>query len=213
MRLPLTHPTLGTQPATRHVPWLGSKLVTFCFTIRHSIHWATPARTHIFLSPCACYIVRSRTLGICQGRATPFDMLWCCMWRRAQRGNNAACSAFAWLWVTSPATHRQTGPFRSWFSGGWVCAHFRTKELSCEAGSFSCCLNPHRFFPSEVLRLYFPALEPWVVLSRSPVVPPDLSTCKCETAGYTSHPCPVLRAAASPAPVLQTLPCHESSLP
>ena len=25
--------------------------------------------------------------------------------------------------------------------------------LSCEAGSFSHCLNPHRFFQSEVLRL------------------------------------------------------------
>ena len=42
-----------------------------------------------------------------------------------------------------------------------------SKELSCKAGSFSCCLNPHRFFQSEVLRLYFPALEPWVVWSVS----------------------------------------------
>ena len=31
-----------------------------------------------------------------------------------------------------------------------------SKKLSCEAGSFSCHLNPHRFFQSEVLRLYFP---------------------------------------------------------
>ena len=28
--------------------------------------------------------------------------------------------------------------------------------------SISCCLNPHTFFQSEVLKLYFPALEPWV---------------------------------------------------
>ena len=41
-------------------------------------------------------------------------------------------------------------------------------ELSCEAGSFSHChLNPHRCFSSEVLRLYFPALEPWVARSVS----------------------------------------------
>ena len=35
-------------------------------------------------------------------------------------------------------------------------------ELCCEAGSFSHHLNPHRFFRSEVLRLYFPVLVPWV---------------------------------------------------
>ena len=41
-----------------------------------------------------------------------------------------------------------------------------SNKPSCEAGSFSCChLNPYRCFQSEVLRLYFPALEPWVVRS------------------------------------------------
>ena len=43
--LPLVHPPTGgpgLQP--RHVPWLIIDLVTFCFTVRHSIHWATPAR-------------------------------------------------------------------------------------------------------------------------------------------------------------------------
>ena len=40
-----------------------------------------------------------------------------------------------------------------------------SNELSCEAGSFSCHLNRHRFFQSEVLRLYFPVVEPWVVWS------------------------------------------------
>ena len=43
-----------------------------------------------------------------------------------------------------------------------------SKELSCEAESFSCCLHPHRFFQSEILRLYFPALGPWVTPSVSP---------------------------------------------
>ena len=37
-----------------------------------------------------------------------------------------------------------------------------SNKLSCEAGSFSCCHNPHRFLQPEVLRLYFPVLEPWV---------------------------------------------------
>ena len=37
-----------------------------------------------------------------------------------------------------------------------------SNELSCESGCFSHHCNPHRFFQSEVLRLYFPALEPWI---------------------------------------------------
>ena len=35
-------PCWGLSP--RHVPWLGIKLATLCFTGWHSIHWATPAR-------------------------------------------------------------------------------------------------------------------------------------------------------------------------
>ena len=42
-----------------------------------------------------------------------------------------------------------------------------SNELSCEPGSFSCSLYPHRCFQSEDLRLYFPVLEPWVVWSVS----------------------------------------------
>ena len=38
-------------------------------------------------------------------------------------------------------------------------------EASCEAGSFSHYCYPHRFLQSEVLRLYFPVLEPWVAQS------------------------------------------------
>ena len=38
-----------------------------------------------------------------------------------------------------------------------------SNELSCEAGSFSCRCNPHSFLQPEVLRLYCPTLEPWVV--------------------------------------------------
>ena len=37
--------------------------------------------------------------------------------------------------------------------------------LSYETGIFSHCHNPHRFFESEVLRLYFPTSEPCVVWS------------------------------------------------
>ena len=43
-----------------------------------------------------------------------------------------------------------------------------SSKLSCDAGSFFCCpLTLHRCFQSELLRLYVPALEPWVVQSVS----------------------------------------------
>ena len=42
-----------------------------------------------------------------------------------------------------------------------------SNELSCKAGNYSHCHNLHRYFQSEVLRLYFPMLEPWVVWSIS----------------------------------------------
>ena len=42
-----------------------------------------------------------------------------------------------------------------------------SNKLSRESGSFSCHLNPHRFFQSEALRIYFPALQPWVAQTDS----------------------------------------------
>ena len=68
---------------------------------------------------------------------------------------------------------------------------------SCQAGSFSRCLNPHRFFQSEVLRLYFPELEPWVAQSVS------LPSCSSWFICTRMWDCPVH----------QLLPRHESSLP
>ena len=72
-----------------------------------------------------------------------------------------------------------------------------SNELSCEAGSFSCCLKPHRFFQSEVLRLYFPALEPWVAWSVS----------------FPSCSFRLIRMQMWDCPVCQLPPCHESSPP
>ena len=42
-----------------------------------------------------------------------------------------------------------------------------SNKLSCEAGSFSCHHNPHRFLQSGVLKLYFPTLETQVTQSVS----------------------------------------------
>ena len=56
--------------------------------------------------------------------------LWHCMWRRDLRGKNATCSAFSRLSITSPATHKQIGPFWCCLLGGWVCVHCRTLWVS-----------------------------------------------------------------------------------
>ena len=89
-----------------------------------------------------------------------------------------------------------------------------SNELSCEAGSFFCCLNLHRFFHSEVLRFYFPSTEPWVAWSiLLPVVRPSLSTHKCATAWSTSHHLTWCANHPWPTSVLQPLPCCKSFPP
>ena len=63
-----------------------------------------------------------------------------------------------------------------------------SNKLSCKAGIFSCCLNPHTFFQSD-----FEALFPhtgtlgWVVCLNPRLFPPNLSTCECWTDGSTSR--------------------------
>ena len=94
------------------------------------------------------------------------------------------------------------------------CCKGLPNELSCEAGNFSCCLNPHRFFQSEILRLYFPALEPWIVLSVSlpglppGVVPPSFLHTNVGPLGPLAP-----AASTSPSLVQQSPPCCKSSLP
>ena len=80
-----------------------------------------------------------------------------------------------------------------------------SNELSCEAGSFCHQRNPCRFLQPEVLRLSFPMLEPWVAWSVS--LPSCSSWFICMQ--MWDHPlCWLL-----PTPVLQQLPCCESSPP
>ena len=72
-----------------------------------------------------------------------------------------------------------------------------SSKLSCEAGSFSHHCTPHWFFQSEVLRLYFPMLEPSVAWS--------ISIRSCSSQFICRH--------KWDHPVCQQLPYHESSLP
>ena len=79
-------------------------------------------------------------------------------------------------------------------------------ELSCEARGFPCCLNPHRFLQPEVLRLYFPALEPGL----HDCLTPQLFFLVCPHANVRL---PTRPATASPALVLWLPPSSESSPP
>ena len=91
-----------------------------------------------------------------------------------------------------------------------VCVHSRTlwglsNDLSCEARSFSCCLNPFRFIHSEVLRFYCPCWNPGLRgLSHSSVVLPSLSAHKYGTTPLCQPP---------PCLVCEPPPCCESSPP
>ena len=83
-----------------------------------------------------------------------------------------------------------------------------SSKLSCEAGSFSCCLNPHRFLQPEVLRLHFPSLEPWVAWSVS--LPSCSSQLICmQMWDHLVHQLPPACLPWSS----RLLICHESSLP
>ena len=72
------------------------------------------------------------------------------------------------FWSCPPLPTSKLGPSgtNSWV-GGFQDPVGLSNDLSCEAGSFHYFCNPHRFLQSEVLRLYFPILEPWVAQSVS----------------------------------------------
>ena len=75
-----------------------------------------------------------------------------------------------------------------------------SNDLSCEAESFSCCRpNPQGAFSIRGLRLYFPALEPWV--ARFASLPAVCLVYLCANVGPqgATHrsACPVLRHSES----------------
>ena len=85
------------------------------------------------------------------------------------------------------------------------------KKLPCEAGSFCCYHNLHRFFQSEVLKLYFPTLSS---LSSSLAVPPScLYACTCGTTHSASFHLALSASHHLVHQVLQPSSCSESSLP
>ena len=92
--------------------------------------------------------------------------------------------------VTSPATHDQTGPLWCWFPSGWACARPRPLWVSPMTSPVRLGVSPAAppgAFSIRGLRLYFPALEPWVAQSALlPAVGPGLSVCECGATGSAS---------------------------
>ena len=86
------------------------------------------------------------------------------MWGRGQRGNNTTCLAVAPPSVSSPANHKWITHFWCWIPGGWACVHTRTpwvppRDSPVRLGDYLGTVIP-MFLHPEVLRLYFPVLEP-----------------------------------------------------
>ena len=106
------------------IGWLSFRcLVVFFYgALICSFIWA-----FFFWSQQACYIVRGRALGICQGRETHIAALWHCLWGWGLSGNNAA-------------------PL--------LCSSALSNGLSWETGSFSHLSNPHHS-PLSALSLSF----------------------------------------------------------
>ena len=91
--------------------------------------------------------------------------------------------------VTPSATHNQTGPLWCWFLSGRACARSRPLWVSpttspVRLGVFLLPPQPPGALSVRGLRLYFPALEPWVTRSASLLaVCPGSSVWECGAAG------------------------------
>ena len=162
---------------------------------------------------------KGQALGVQQGRATNFTELWLYMWGRGQRKYNATCSALHGFSVTSPATHKQIGPFWCWFLGGWACVHSRNLWVSPVNSPVRLGVSPtvatsSDFYSQRFWDFISICWNPGLCgLSCSPVVPPGLSSHKCGTAWSASHclaTCPLWRG--SPPPPLLPVWMNISSL-
>ena len=138
-------------------------------------------------------LLRGGALGIRQSSATHVAALWCCVWVKDQKGNNATRSALTQLSVTFPTTDKRIGPFWCWFLGGWVCVHSWTPwvpptDSSVRLGVSPATTTPTGFYSQRFWGFISLCLNPgFCSVSLSPVVPPSLSTRECETAWSASH--------------------------
>ena len=154
--------------------------------------WSVLSFRPYFLSWCACYIVRSRAIGIGQFGAIHVTVLWWGMWGSGLKGNNMACSALCWFSVTSLTTHQQVGPFWCFFLGRWVCINYRTLWVSPMNSPLRLGVSPTAIIPTSFSSQGFLGLISMHRnlalhgLSHSSVVPPGLSKRKYGTAPAAS---------------------------
>ena len=131
--------------------------------------WSFFPLGHICLFQLAYYIIRGRALGICQGGQPTLLHCGAICWGGVREGTMPLAQLSACLQSLPPlltskldlsSADSQVGGF-VYLLGPCECSN----GLSCETVGFSHCPNPHKCFQSQVLRLYFPALELWVVPS------------------------------------------------
>ena len=120
------------------------------------------------------------------------------------RGSNATRSTLHRVSATPSASHNQIGPLWCWFPSKWACAHPRPLWVSPRTSpvSWESLLLPPQppwAFSIRGLRLYFPALEPWV--AGSALLPTICLAYLCVNVGPrgATHrsACPTLRHSES----------------
>ena len=128
---------------------------------------------------------------------------------RSQRGNRAACLVLGGFQsLPLPPTNKLGHSGADSQVGGWVyvlgtCRSFQWTPVSL--GVSPATDIPTGFYGQRFWGFLFPCWNPGLCdLSRSTVVPPSLSACKCGTTWPSSH--------HLAHPVLQGLPCCKSSL-
>ena len=123
----------------------------------------------------ASVALRGGALGVHRGGVTLGNAGCCAVTLyvgEGPRGRIGTCSTLCRILVTLSATHNQIGPFCCCFPSGWACAHSRPLWVSPTTSPVRLGVSPAAApTPTGVfnqgLRLYFPALEPWVVQSAS----------------------------------------------
>ena len=141
---------------------------------------------HFFLSWCVCYF-KGRSLRCSPRQGNAGHSAVTLYVGEGPRGSSGALSTLHRNSVFHSTTHNQTGPLWCWFPSGWACAHSRPLWVSPMTSPIRLGVSPaaaptptgafnQRFealFPQALsirgLRLYFPALEPWV--TRSALLP------------------------------------------
>ena len=86
------------------------------------------------------------------------------------RRSNGARSTLHRISISPSTTHNQIGPLWCWFPSGWACAHSKPLWVSPMTSPVRLGVSPAaaptpQVFSIRGLRLYFPALEPWVAWS------------------------------------------------